>query len=157
MPPLHPILVHFPIVLTILAGVFYLFALLGRNELVGKIGFILHAFSILLSIGAIMTGDYEATKIAETIAIHELAGTHETLAMVSTWGLGLLGIWVYLRHHSEVVAERLAFVLIFWGFIGILGYTAHIGGKMVFGHGAGVLPMQEHIKADPNGIEVIQP
>jgi uncharacterized membrane protein len=122
-----------------------------------KAGFVLHLSSLIFCIVAILTGDYEESRIAQTPAIHQLAETHETLAMVATWGLGLLAVWAYLRQQASSPLERIAFLLAYFGMIGLIGYSAHLGGAMVFGHGAGVAPMQEIIESARDTSAKLQP
>ena len=70
---------------------------------------------------------------------------HEMLGMISAWGFGLLVVWAYLRQKSEVLLEKMGFVTLFIGFAVVLGYGAHLGGKMVYEKGAGIAPMEQHL------------
>lgn len=146
MAPLHPLIVHFPIVLLIAAAVFYLLSLIRPENGFGKTGFYLHAAGLLFSIAAILTGDYSESNIVQTNAIHELVELHELLGMMSTWGFGLLALWVFLRQKSNIAIEKIVYVVIFWMVIGVLAYSAHLGGRMVYEHGAGIAPMDAQLE-----------
>ena len=146
MAPLHPKLVHFPIVLLMTAGVLYVLSLFLKGKGLEKLGFFLHAAGLLTSIAAILSGDYAESNIIQTEKIHELVESHETFAMIATWAFGLLGVWAYLRQKSEVAIEKIAFVLLFWGVMGTMAYTAQVGGQLVYEEGAGVAPMQPHLE-----------
>lgn len=138
MPPLHPLVVHFPIVLVFVAGVFYIIGLLRDHPNTNKTGFILHAVALLGCVAAILTGDYEESQLAQSAEVHEMVEWHESLGMISTWAIGLLGVWGYLRQGSQLMWEKFSFLVAFWGVIGMLSYSAHVGGAMVYGHGVGI-------------------
>ncbi len=149
MIPLHPAIVHFPPVLLISAAVLYVIGLIRKNAQLETIGFFFHAAGLLACIAAIFTGDYEADRIAQNTAIHEIVERHEFFVMLATYGFGMLGIWAFLRQKSEIAIEKIGFVVLFVALTGFLGFGAHLGGDMVFGEGAGVVPMQEQIKMNP--------
>ena len=142
MVPLHPSVVHFPIALLIAAGICYLAHLFLKDRKLDVVGFFLHAGGLLGCIAAIMTGDYAESNMVQTERIHELVELHEQLGMLSAWAFGLLGVWAYLRQKSNIFVERLVFTVLFVGLLGMLGYGSHLGGKMVYEEGAGVVPMK---------------
>lgn len=149
MIPLHPAIVHFPPVLLLSAAVLYLIGLIRKQPNLETIAFFFHAAGLLACIAAIFTGDYEADRIAQNAAIHEMVERHEFTVMLATYGFGMLGIWAFLRQKSQIAVEKIAFVVAFVALTGLLGFGAHLGGDMVFGEGAGVVPMQNQIKLDP--------
>lgn len=140
--PLHPSIVHFPIVLLILAGGCYVAHLFVQGKNLDVIAFFLHAGGLLGCIAAILTGDFAESNMVQTPEIHEMVEQHEQLGMLSAYAFGILGVWAFLRQKSKVKLERIAFVVLFVGVIGMMGFSSHIGGKMVYEKGAGVLPMQ---------------
>lgn len=140
--PLHPSVVHFPIALLIAAGLCYLASLFLPGKRLEIVGFFLHAGGMLGCIAAILTGDYAESNMIQTPEIHELVETHEQLGTLSTYAFGILGVWAYLRQKSTIFVEKVVFVVLFLGLVGMMGYGSHLGGKMVYEKGAGVLPMQ---------------
>jgi uncharacterized membrane protein len=140
--PLHPSIVHFPIVLLILAGGCYVAHLFVKGHKLDLIAFFLHAGGLLGCVAAILTGDYAESNMIQTPEIHEMVELHEQLGMLSAYAFGILGVWAFLRQKSKVKPERILFVILFVGVVGMMGFSAHIGGRMVYEEGAGVLPMQ---------------
>jgi uncharacterized membrane protein len=152
MSPLHPAIVHFPIALMFAAGALYLAGFLRKTDILLKAAFAMHIAGLVFGVIAILTGDYAESDLIQNEAIHQLAELHEQLAMIATWAFALLAVWAYVRHRSQVKAEQIAFIVVLLAIIGTTGYTAHIGGTMVYQHGAGVAPMKEHIQHDVNSI-----
>lgn len=141
--PLHPLVVHFPIALLIMAGVFYLVEVIVQNDKFGFPGFILHALGLLGTIVAIFSGDVAEGGVIHTHEINELLDLHENLGMLSAWAFGSLAVWVFLRKQSKILIEKIGFLIVYAGLIGVLAWTSHIGGTMVYEHGAGVAPMEQ--------------
>lgn len=140
--PLHPSIVHFPIVLLILAGGCYIAHLFVKGHKLDLIAFFLHAGGLAGCVAAILTGDFAESSMVQTPEIHEMVEQHEQLGMLSAYAFGILGVWAFLRQKSQIKLERIVFVLLFTGVIGMMGFSSHLGGKMVYEKGAGVLPMQ---------------
>lgn len=152
MPPLHPVIVHFPIALMFAAGALYLAGFLRKADILLKAAFAMHIAGLVSGVVAILTGDYAESQLVQNAAIHALAELHESLAMISIWAFALLAVWAYVRHRSQVKVEKIAFIVLLVAVIGTTGYAGHIGGTMVYQHGAGVAPMKEHIQHDVNSI-----
>jgi uncharacterized membrane protein len=148
MAPLHPFVVHFPIVLLLAAAGLYVASLFTRKLQLDIVGFIFHALGLVACIVAIFTGDYEADTILAHPTIMAHIERHETTVTLATYGFGLLGIWALLRQKTRFMAERVAFVLLFVGLNAWIGFGAMLGGEMVFSHGVGVAPMQEQLRQD---------
>lgn len=136
--PLHPLVVHFPIVLIITAGVFYFLSLFIKDQNFARIAFYLHVAGILGALAAIFTGDSAEHALTNAEAIDALVDKHEAMGQLSTWGFGLLGVWAYLRQQSNIRTEKIVYITVFWALVGLMAYSAHLGGQMVYEHGAGV-------------------
>jgi uncharacterized membrane protein len=152
MPPLHPAIVHFPIALMFAAGALYLVGFLRGSDILLKAAFAMHIAGLVFGVLAILTGDYAENQLVQNKEIHALAELHEMLAMVAIWAFALLAVWAYVRHSSKLKSEKIAFMCLLLGVIGTTGFAAHLGGSMVYLHGAGVVPMREHIRQDVNSI-----
>lgn len=144
--PLHPLVVHFPIALLFAAGVLYVIYTFSRKEEFARFAFYLHAAGLAGIVLAIVTGDYEESELVQTEAIHDLVGLHENLGMLTGWAFAMMMIWAFLRKGSKVMWEKLAFCLVFLGLLGVLSYSAHLGGELVYENGAGVKPMKPLIE-----------
>lgn len=132
---LHPAVVHFPIALGVvgaLGGVAYLFI---RRDWLRWFAPILLTLA-LLGAGAAYFSGQDAEDRAEKIHVPEAAiEEHETSGI---WALGALGLAALLswathgRRRGEWVAALVAMLA-----AAVLLRTGHLGGKLVFIHGAG--------------------
>ena len=139
MTPLHPAIVHFPIVLLIAAAGLYIAGWSTRKPLIDVIAFVFHALGLVACIAAIFSGDYQADHIVSNPLLDAAIRQHEALVTYATYGFGLLGIWAFLRQKSTLNWEKAIFVILFVGLNVLIGIGAHAGGELVFGHGAGVV------------------
>ncbi len=145
MEPLHPKVIHFPIVMLILAGVCYLLHLFLKKYNLDKFAFFLHVGGLLGCVAALLTGDYAESNIVQTPEIHEIIEEHEFLGQMTTYAFAILGVWAFLRQRSNIALEKIVFVLVFWAGLGLMAIGAHHGGELVYDHGAGVKPMEKHL------------
>lgn len=143
---LHPQTVHFPIALLIAAGVLYVLPFWKRDPLYERGGFLLHIAGVVTLVLAILTGIQAEAEIVHTQAIHQLARNHELLGYAAIWLFGMMLVWRYLRQSAGSQVEKILFVCVFWALLGLMGYSAHLGGKMVYEEGAGVAPMEEILR-----------
>ena len=134
--------VHFPIVLAILAGICvvgWLFrdrlAWLQASIWIGILGFIGAVFA--LRTGEVMEEQSEGVAIVD-----ELVHTHEEMAERLTWILGLAVVFLlysYWRSKADVVRPgtalwmRLVAALLFLTVAALAVLTGHIGGLMSWG------------------------
>lgn len=146
MPPLHPVVVHFPIALLVSAALVYLASLVIKGRKLEQVAFGLHVGGLLMTVAAIFTGDYAEHSTAMTHEMHEIIEDHEFLGMMSAYGFGILAVWAFLRSRSTLLLERIGFVVAFVGVTVMLGIAAHKGGTVVYEYGAGIEPMQPHLE-----------
>ncbi len=145
IPYLHPLVVHFPLVLLLLAAsAAALYAAFGQP--VWRL-----AALALVALGAI--GAFAARQTGETMA-HDMEGepiveavlpTHERMADYTMWtaaasALVYAGLTVLGRRRGgapEPLAWRLAALVPAVAAAGLVAWTAHLGGIMVWGVPAG--------------------
>jgi len=137
---IHPLVVHFPIVL-LLVGILMdgIFLLLGRREW-ADVTFLLVALGVVAAFAAGFTGEVaehaieplpEATKAA-------LDAHHEFAGLVNFFGTGMLALRMMVRLRP---AKRLflgAYLAVALGTCALLVVTARRGGVLVYDHGAGI-------------------
>lgn len=145
-PVFHPQTVHFPIAFLVLAGIFYVVPFFSTDSWFVRGGMVLHVAGLVGLVLAILTGMQAEATVVHTARIHELYKTHELLGYATVWLFAMLLVWRYLREKGSPAWERLLFVGFFWGLIGLMGYSAHLGGKMVYEEGAGVAPMEQLLR-----------
>ncbi|MBX7242763.1 MAG: hypothetical protein K1X92_13555 [Bacteroidia bacterium] len=143
--PFHPLIIHFPIVLLLLSAVMYAYIAFTNETRYNSLTEILHVAGILFMALAIFSGQQAEAQIAHTPEIHEMLEQHARLAWICVWVFGILFLWSKLRLGRWKSPEKYLFVLVFVIASGILGYSAHLGGRMVYEKGAGVLPMKEKL------------
>ncbi len=138
----HPILVHFPIALTVAAMMFDVGRWIFDREHLLTAGFWGGTTSLLLlallgALASVATGlNAEPANASE--AVHDLVEAHETLAFIATGLLAILSFWrVGLRGGFPRKAGFLYLALLL-GLTVVLGYGSYFGGQMVFTHGVGV-------------------
>ncbi|MGD9993698.1 MAG: DUF2231 domain-containing protein [Salinivirgaceae bacterium] len=147
MIPLHPIIVHFPVALIISALLFAVLALVIKTngekfKEVFKWNLFLGSFA---SVIAIMTGLLEEKTLVHNDAIHEILKVHELLGYITTGIFVVLSLWLIIRNSALKGIEIKLIILILFSSVVIMAYSAHLGGKMVYEQGAGVVPMEEII------------
>ncbi|MEL6626058.1 MAG: DUF2231 domain-containing protein [Bacteroidota bacterium] len=145
--PLHPFFVHFPVALLLVSGLAYITAIFQERAFYQRAGFLLHVAGILGSIAAIFTGRGAEAEIVHTEAIHQLVELHEKLAYVMVWVLIMLLLWQYLRGAKQTKMEMGIFALVFVANMGLMLFSSHLGGEMVYKEGAGIYPMEPALKA----------
>lgn len=141
--PLHPLIVHFPIVFILIACAGYIGYMLKNDAFSLQSAIYAHIAGIVGFALSIVTGQWAEADTPHTPAIHEMIEQHGLLSWVSVWVFALLYVWQLLRVKKMPVWEKWLFVAIFVGGTGIMGFSAHLGGRMVYEKGAGVLPMKE--------------
>lgn len=149
--PLHPLVVHFPPVLLLVAGVVYVLGWLMKRPGLDIVAFCLHAAGLIACIAAIFTGDFEADRFNANPQLHELIEGHESLVTMATYAFGMLGLWAFLRQKSSILLERLGFLVAFWAVTIVLLVGAHRGGALVYEHGVGVSSnIGPHVPVNPS-------
>ena len=151
IPYLHPLAVHFPLVLLLLAaGVAVLYAVLGRPvwRLAALVLFVLGAASAFAArqTGGTMAGEMEGDPVVEAVL-----GTHARMADYTLWAAGAAalvfgGLSAGARRGRraggtradgaaarEPLAWRLAALVPALAAAALVAWTAHLGGVMVWG------------------------
>ncbi len=152
MIPLHPKVLHFPIALLITALLTALLAIFFRN----KRDFfkeMLMWITLLAGLSAIVTataGFIAESQLVHNDTIHEMLELHKTLALTLTAGLIIASVWIIWRRNKMQIKELIIFTVFLAVLGGLVGYTAEMGGKMVYEQGAGIIPMQEILEKTPH-------
>lgn len=141
MMNIHPLLVHFPIVLI------PLFFLLDLSGFVFKKLFWREAASLILSLAliftvvTIVTGLLAAKTIPHAEDVHMLMESHKHLAILILMLMVILTIWRFSHSSPPVGVDGMTFM----GLAGLTSlliiFTADMGGLMVYGHGVAVAPV----------------
>jgi uncharacterized membrane protein len=141
--PLHPALVHFPIVLILLGSVVAVAAAFIRRWHLPVIAAALFVLGALGTVIAVQTGEREGELVGETPAIEQILDQHEKWAERTQ----LAAIIVALLAVAAAVTSRWPRAARTLGGVAAAGAlaatwcvaeTGHYGGQLVYRHGAGV-------------------
>ena len=140
--PLHPALVHFPIAFLYGALILHAIQLWRPNWMCRVIGMWLLGLSAALSIFSALTGEKEAARadqVGYSTEILEIMNRHELMGNIVTWGsITIFLVWIYLffknMEDRRVDILALAFLVLL---VGMVSFTAYLGGQLVWVHGVG--------------------
>ena len=150
MVPLHPLTVHFPVALLISSLIFAILSLIVKS----KENMFIQLFKwnlflgALASLVAVITGLIEETGLVHNETIHELLELHKIFGFIIAGVAVILSVWFIIRNSKLRGTELKVMILILAITVGTLGYSAHLGGKMVYENGAGVAPMEDLLSDD---------
>ena len=147
IPYLHPLVVHFPLVLLLLAGGAAAAYAIRGTAVWRRALLILLALGALAAFAAERTGEALEESVEGTPIVEELAGFHHTAALwtVRTSVLSLVvgiavTIWWRRRRSSqsptassEPLWMRLALLVLAGISAALVAYTAHVGAVRVWG------------------------
>ncbi len=141
MSNLHPLFVHFPIVLL---SLFFLIDLSGSlaDRLTWRhvAGWFLYLGTVFAAI-TLISGLIAAKTVAHSEAVHEIMETHEHLAILIFLTAATLSIWRLVSSRLPHGGSNAAFLGLA-GFMSLLiVFTADMGGQMVYQYGVSVLPV----------------
>lgn len=155
IPPwdgLHPLVVHFPIALLIVAPVLVVLGLIIYRQYIwfATAALVIMAIGTLFAFIAVSTGEAGAELAMRSPEINPVLERHEELAETTQWvflGLTLLFAAItFIPHLVKRPLKRLpgsvvavAFLLIYGGGTILLANTAHQGGRLVHEFGVQAL------------------
>lgn len=138
MPPLHPILAHFPIGLVITAALIEVVAWILDKRILHRVAIVNLIVGTVLLIPVILTG-LEAEEAVFTLdPEHETLEVHETFAFVSAGLMVLLTIWAILGFRRWEDRAPVFFVMVLLVGAASIGVAGYYGGKLVYTHGIGM-------------------
>jgi uncharacterized membrane protein len=142
---LHPIVDHFSVALLIVAVLIDLVASAAPTRLWLRYTALLLMILGALSAGASFgTGDLEADRIWNALGqpAREVLHRHAELGEILAIGFGVLALWrILLQAFGFMAGTRWLYLIIAIVGICLLGYSAHLGGELVYDYGAGTALM----------------
>lgn len=150
MIPIHPRIVHFPVAFLIGAALFGILALIfkSKRNVFKEALFWNLALGVAGTVVAVITGLLEEESLVHNDTIHSILETHELLGFIFSGIFLAVLIWLILRKSKMKDIEFTGMVVVLILSTGLLGYSAHLGGKMVYEQGAGVIPMENIISKE---------
>lgn len=154
LPSWHPLVVHFPIALAVVATALLLAARLVRSESLAATAAVVGTWNLCLgavaAVLALATGLGAVLDLDVSAAVHQAISLHMKWAMLTTLLLVLLAVW---RGAGSASGSRPS-----WIFIGVLlaasaalVFTGYRGGKNVYEYGVGVKKIAVRSLAAPHG------
>ncbi|WP_047536715.1 DUF2231 domain-containing protein [Methylotenera versatilis] len=142
IPNFHPIVVHFPIALTIIAFLLSIAAYARRSHPISaQLAAAGHFILWLAAIGAataVLFGWLAFNSVNHDDAGHAAMLLHRSWAIPSALGLILLASWDAWKYRvNELISVPMLFLLLLLS--QAIAVTAWLGGEVVYRHGIGVL------------------
>lgn len=130
--PIHPLLVHFPIALFLFGVFFQILATFSKKRNLDLFASYLFVGGFLSGIVTFLAGkndeDYAEEKFGKSV--EPIIEQHEIMALLT---LTLFGFLIILKLVPKVKFVRiLIFILAIIG-AGLISYTGHLGGQIVYG------------------------
>lgn len=142
IPVLHPVVVHFPVALSVAALVTAGIWLVRNSPDWWRATLLLQALSALGTLMAVRTGEVMEEQSEGVAMVDQFVELHETMGERALWLMGvslvvlLFARWMGNRETSHAGVRfrwRLMAFLIVLTSVVLVGLTAHIGGLMTWG------------------------
>ncbi len=146
MENFHPAIVHFPITLLFLAGLFGLISLFWKREFWKDLAVKCLSIGVIFAPIAVLSGLLEEQSLKHNEAIHEILVKHKTNGFIILSVSLILSLWYWFRKRLMGNKEYSVWAtLLFLGSI-LVFYQGSLGGEMVYGHGAGIKPLESSME-----------
>ncbi|MCX7876677.1 MAG: DUF2231 domain-containing protein [Melioribacteraceae bacterium] len=141
---LHPMIIHFPIVLFVAYFLVEFSNLFFKQTLVDGINFIILLAGVLFSIVSVLTGNQAQNSVlpimhSKPIELVKILELHETMATITLWLFTIILFVRYYLFSKNKLNQIWKIIITIIAFVGvILVYeTALLGGKLVYEYGVG--------------------
>lgn len=132
---LHPMVIHFPIALFIVALGFEVLSLMLKKENLHQCALYLYVLAALITPLVVRTGIWEAEKLHLN---HPLLDRHRLYALWTMWvSLASLPVLYFLKN-KYIKCFRIVFLLFLISVASLVSIAADKGGRMVYEYGVGV-------------------
>lgn len=143
----HPLSVHFPIALLLIATLFKCFSLFSKSKTWENAGSFLLYAGVVGAWISIFTGDMADGIVSRELCDPTVLKEHENSAWTLVWLFSFASVVDILRltqifSLKSKIIKVISLVLMIIG-SGFLVYTGHLGAKLVYQQGAGVYQPSE--------------
>ena len=135
MQNIHPLFVHFPIVLLLLGLLFEIGYIIFKKELYNSFAAVLLVLAATAFVAAATTGWIAANSVPHPDEAHELMETHEKLQLIATGMTVFIALWIILFKHRLRVLRLIVTIAA----AGIMIVGAIYGGELVYNYGIGTV------------------
>jgi len=139
---LHPVADHFSVALLFVAVLIDLFA--GGRIWLRYTAVLLMILGALAAGASYLTGDMEADRIWNALGqpARDVLHRHAQLGVYLAITFGVLAIWrILIQGFGFMAGSRAIYLIVAIIAIATLGYSAHLGGVLVYDYGAGTALM----------------
>ncbi|HYL60768.1 MAG TPA: DUF2231 domain-containing protein [Candidatus Acidoferrales bacterium] len=142
---LHPVIDHFTVGLLFTAVVIDLFGSFAPQRVwIRYTALTLMVLGALAAGGSFATGDMETDRIWNALGppAKEVLKTHAELGEYMAITFGVLALWrILIQAVGFMAGSRGIYLIVAIVAAGVLGYTGHLGGELVYEYGAGTALM----------------
>ncbi len=142
----HAFAVHFPVALLLLAVVFYILLVLTKRDVFRTLYLWNGAVGLFGLAVAVTTGLFQIDEQITGGNFREVFEVHQNLAYSTLSLFYVVFLWYLVRRRKMSAGESwlllAAHIVAAW----LVVYTAHMGGVLVYEHGAGVQPVRLQTK-----------
>lgn len=145
----HAFAVHFPVALLVVSGIFYLLALLTRREVFTTLFLWNSALGLAGLAAAVISGLFQVDEQITHGNFHSVFEVHQNLAYYTLSLFYGIFVWFLVRRKKMSRAEQWLLMAVQCVAVWLVIYTAHMGGTLVYTHGAGVAPVLQMQRQHP--------
>lgn len=138
--PLHPVFVHFPVGLFIIAFVFEIVNFFSKGKF-RNLPFALLSISLLFSIISVQTGNTEASNLNLTQEYAKVLSLHQesaTLFLFISVAIFMLKLYIFFKFKNSSFPIFLILLLLYLFGSALIYRTVYFGMKLVFEYGIGL-------------------
>ncbi len=140
---IHPVFVHFPIVLFPVAFLCYTIGIMRRHDRFIFAGRISLFLAPITALAALLTGLLAEDTFKHSETLHRMMETHETIGYAVTILGGMLLVWSFFQRMGVPKFPFLFLTLLLIVSVFVF-QNGDLGGRMVFVEGAAVLQHDHH-------------
>ncbi len=100
-------------------------------------GKLLHAIGVVGILLAILSGNIAKSDLEATEAYEAILWQHEWMSYVVLWLFTMILVWQFLRQKQMKRTETILFVVVYLIAMGVMLFSASLGGEMVYEFGVG--------------------
>lgn len=142
-PNIHPLLIHFPIVLLITATLFELAGAFKRKDWLRNTTVVLFGLGAVATLATYISGKQAIDEVTVPLQAEITAGHHADWALYTLLFFSiyfLVRLVLFWKKYDQQQWMRILLVIVAGTGLFILAQTADLGGKLVYKYGVGTVP-----------------